>query len=203
VAEGLHALRTQGPFRLLFTDLMLPDGSGQQVLQALAAEPALRGRCTRGGVQRRAVGRDTRQRLEGLGVDETIAKPASLAQLLGCVQRALQAGRRPRPPPRPTPTAPRSTVTSRRPRLFDAYRASCRRQFAHDRKAGDAALAAADLPALRRLAHSLKSVLQTLGHDADSAQARQLEADAAAGRSEAAQQGWARLGAALDRLQPP
>jgi HPt (histidine-containing phosphotransfer) domain-containing protein len=65
------------------------------------------------------------------------------------------------------------------------------------------ALAAADLPALRRLAHSLKSVLQTLGHDAASAQARQLEADAAAGRSEAAQQGWARLGAALDRLQPP
>ena len=203
VAEGLHALRTQGPFRLLFTDLMLPDGSGQQVLQALIAEPALRGDA-RVAVFSAGLSADTRQRLEGLGVDETIAKPASLAQLLGCVQRALQAVPAAAPATAPdTDSAAVDRYFAGNRALFDTYRASCLLQFAHDRKAGDAALAAADLPALRRLAHSLKSVLQTLGHDADSAQARQLEADAAAGRSEAAQQGWARLGAALDRLQPP
>jgi len=43
-------------------------------------------------------------------------------------------------------------------------------------------------------------VLQTLGHDDDSAIARQLEHDASDGRTEAAHQGWARLGQALDRL---
>jgi hypothetical protein len=45
-------------------------------------------------------------------------------------------------------------------------------------------------------------VLQTLGHDADSATARSLEADAAEGRHEAARAGWQRLGTALDRLAP-
>jgi HPt (histidine-containing phosphotransfer) domain-containing protein len=84
--------------------------------------------------------------------------------------------------------------------LYAAYRDSCRRQFAHDRRAGDAALAAGDHAGLRRLAHSLKTVLQTLGHDDDSAVARQLEHDASDGRTEAAHQGWARLGQALDRL---
>jgi CheY-like chemotaxis protein len=90
VADALAQLRTQGPFRLIFTDLMLPDGSGQQVLQALAAEPGLRAGA-RVAVFSAGLSAETRARLDTLGVDEVIAKPASLAQLLQCLQRALAA----------------------------------------------------------------------------------------------------------------
>jgi HPt (histidine-containing phosphotransfer) domain-containing protein len=84
--------------------------------------------------------------------------------------------------------------------LYAAYRDSCRRQFAIDRRAGDTALAAGDNAAVRRLAHSLKTVLQTLGHEDDGAVARQLEHDATDGLTQAVHEGWARLGQALDRL---
>ena len=198
VAEALQALRNHGPFRLIFTDLMLPDGSGLQVLQTLVAEPALRGGA-RVAVFSAGLSADTRSKLDPLDVDEVIAKPASLAQLLQCLQRALAA-----PAPEPAAPAPAAAAVARffagNQPLYDAYRESCRRQFANDRRAGDAALGAGDLPALRRLAHSLKSVLQTLGHDGDSALARQLETDAAASQREAAHAGWQRLGLVLDQL---
>ncbi len=206
VADALAQLRTQGPFRLIVTDLMLPDGSGQQVLQALAAEPGLRAGA-RVAVFSAGLSAETRARLDTLGVDEVIAKPASLAQLLQCLQRALAAA-----PDAATAIAAIDRVApdpaaraidhyfAGDQALYAAYRDSCRRQFAHDRRAGDAALAAGDHAGLRRLAHSLKTVLQTLGHDDDSAVARQLEHDASDGRTEAALQGWARLGQALDRL---
>lgn len=84
--------------------------------------------------------------------------------------------------------------------LYDQFRQGCLQQFRLDRRSGDAAVQAADWAALRRLAHSLKSVLLTLGHAPESALARQLEADAAEGRADAARAGWQRLGEALDRL---
>lgn len=203
VADALDQLHTQGPFRLVLTDLMLPDGSGQQVLQAMADEPAL---CAgaRVAVFSAGLSAETRARLDTLGVDEVIAKPASLAQLLQCLQRALAS----------TP-ATRSASTGAVPdparvavdryfagdhTLYAAYRDSCRRQFAIDRRAGDTALAAGDNAAVRRLAHSLKTVLQTLGHEDDGAVARQLEHDATDGLTQAVHEGWARLGQALDRL---
>jgi DNA-binding response OmpR family regulator len=202
VAQGLAALRGRGPFRLVMTDLMLPDGSGQQLLQALQGDAALRAGA-RVAVFSAGLSAETRQQLAGLGVDEVIAKPAGVAQLLTCVQRALDAG----PAEAPVPTADPEALAvdlyfaGNRP-LYETYRDSCRQQFALDRQAGDAAVQAADWQALRRLAHSLKSVLQTLGHDADGATARTLEADTDAGRHEAARAGWQRLGAALDRLAP-
>lgn len=202
LAQALDELRRAGPFRLIFTDLMLPDGSGLQMLQALAAEPDLRAGA-RIVVFSAGLSADTRQRLDALGVDEVIAKPAGVRDLLGAAQRALAA----EAPPPAAPADPTQAAVERyfagNRALFDAYGESCRRQFALDRHSGDAALAAADWPALRRLAHSLKSVLQTLGHDAASAQARQLEVDAAQLQADAARQGWLRLAAALDRLARP
>ena len=59
---------------------------------------------------------------------------------------------------------------------FDASRGACLDQFRQDVREGDAASAAGDLQALRRVAHSLKSVLLTLGYPHMSAQARALEA---------------------------
>lgn len=203
VADALDQLRTQGAFRLVVTDLMLPDGSGQQVLQAMADEPALRAGA-RVAVFSAGLSAETRTRLDTLGVDEVIAKPASLAQLLQCLQRALAGTPATTPPTADATPDPARLAVDRYfagdHALYAAYRDSCRRQFVHDRRAGDTALAAGDNAALRRLAHSLKTVLQTLGHEHDSAVARQLEHDAADGRSEPARAGWARLGPALDRL---
>jgi CheY-like chemotaxis protein len=207
VAQGLAALRAHGPFRLVMTDLMLPDGSGQQVLQLLQHDAALRAGA-RLAVFSAGLSAETRQQLAALGVDEVISKPAGVAQLLHCVQRALDAGPAEAPVPAADPEPDPEALAvdlyfaGNRP-LYETYRDSCRRQFVLDRQAGDAAVQAADWPALRRLAHSLKSVLQTLGHGADSAIARTLEADAAEGRTDAARAGWQQLGAALDRLALP
>ena len=74
--------------------------------------------------------------------------------------------------------------------LFLAYRASCVAQFANDLRQGDDAFARADAPALRRLAHSLKSVLLTLGQPEASERARQLEDAGARADWEAARPLW-------------
>lgn len=198
VAAALHLLRCHGPFRLVITDLMLPDGSGQVMLQAMADEPALRAGA-RVAVFSAGLSADTRARLGPLGIDDVIAKPASVQQLVDCVRQARAAD--PATPPQPDPA---SVAVDRyfagNQALYATYRDSCRRQFGVDHRSGEAALAAGDLPALRRLAHSLKTVLLTLGHEADAAVARQLEDDACDGRSEAVRDGWTRLGQALDRL---
>ena len=52
-------------------------------------------------------------------------------------------------------------------------------------------------PSVRRLAHSLKSVLITLGLDDDGALARALEQAAAEGQADAAADLWPRLRAQL------
>ena len=59
--------------------------------------------------------------------------------------------------------------------FYDQFRHSCVQQFAEDIAQGDAACATQDAPVLRRTAHSLKSVLLTLGHPDLSAQAKTVE----------------------------
>lgn len=59
--------------------------------------------------------------------------------------------------------------------LYWAFRTSSVAQFVLDVQQGDAACAAQDVSGLRRLVHSLKTVLFTLGYEADSVFARQLE----------------------------
>jgi Hpt domain len=61
--------------------------------------------------------------------------------------------------------------------LHAEYLGLCRAQFLVDAQTGDAACANDDdgLPPLRRLMHSLKTVLQTLGADEVAQQARDVE----------------------------
>ena len=114
----------------------------------------------------------------------------SLGELAQCVQDAVGAVRRRRSPARRLRAPPSATLSAPERAalaqhfggdegLFLAYRSSCLAQFPADLRAGDAALASADAPALRRLAHSLKSVLATLGQEEAGGTARSLE-DAAA-----------------------
>ncbi|MFO1326206.1 MAG: response regulator [Rubrivivax sp.] len=201
VQQALERLRRDGPFCLVLTDLMLPDGSGIDLMQAMAAEPSLRGAAQVVAFSAGIQDEQRRQLLE-LGVEEVIDKPAPVLRLLQAARRALAAVPAAPAAPAAADGAAQAVQTyfGGNQALFDAYRDSCRAQFALDRRQGDAHVAAADWPALRRLAHSLKSVLLTLGHDEASAVARQLESDAAAGLADAARQGWAGLAAALDRL---
>jgi HPt (histidine-containing phosphotransfer) domain-containing protein len=65
--------------------------------------------------------------------------------------------------------------------LYNEYKSLCQAQFPLDVQAGDAACAAQDVHALQRLAHSLKTVLRSLGHDALGDLASHIEQQAANG----------------------
>lgn len=221
-AAARRALR-QAPAVLLLTDLMMPGESGLSLLAALAADPAMRGPAQL-GVFSAGIDAPTRVRLHELGVCHVLLKPVAIEALLGCVTEAIAAASpaaaaRPAAAPGPAPgPGPDGGVAAAVPAskaaddpiqaaidahfagdevLFHAFRASCIGQFGADIVDGDTALAGGDLPALRRLAHSLKSVLHTLGHPQAAAQARRLEEAAADGRAADATAGWPALREAL------
>ena len=175
---------------------MLPDGSGVELLQELAADAGLQPGMRR-VVFSAGISAERRQSLLGLGVHEILAKPVALAELEACVQRALDTAA-----PAPAVAGQESALTrffAGNAELFAAYGANCRQQFAQDLQQGDAACAAGDLATLRRLVHSLKTVLLTLGDDSGSLLAAQAESSAAAGSADLALRTWAQL---RQHLQP-
>jgi CheY-like chemotaxis protein len=212
--SAIQALRS-GPFDLVLCDLMLPDGNGIDLLQALSGpdspSPGARRVAFSAGVSS-----DTREQLRAVGVHAVLAKPASLAALLACVQEALAAA----PGQPPSAQAQAASADDSQPHveeavaryfgghhgLYNSYAATCRQQFARDAAQGDAAAGAQDLAALRRLAHSLKSVLLTLGLGRDSALALAIDHAAAAGQAGDAWRLWPQLRArlcALSAAPPP
>lgn len=90
--------------------------------------------------------------------------------------------------------------------LYQAFLVRCRTQFPQDITLGREAVDQGLYPPLRHLAHSLKSVLQTLGHPAPATMARELEdlaqkaGDDPAQYRVAVRAGWVRLEAELTRL---
>lgn len=201
VDEALLALAAQG-FDLVITDLMMPGRSGHDLLAALQQRPALRG-AARLAVFSAGLNATVRQQLEGLGVSRFLSKPCSLADLRACVSDLRTTG--------PAPAAPSphraaiDTYFGGNGALYQAYLARCREQFPLDLASGHEACARGDTHALRLLAHSLKSVLQTLGHADASDIARRLEEDARAAHAAGAmdarvRDGWARLDDAMRHL---
>ncbi len=174
-----------GRFELVITDMMMPVETGLDLLEQLAARPALRGGA-RLAVFSAGLNAAMQARLAGLDVWRQLSKPISLFELDRCVREAIGAsGAAPAAPAESAPApddgldAAEQAAVARHfagdRSLFLAYRASCVAQFAHDIRQGDDAMAHGDAPAVRRLAHSLKSVLLTLGQPGPSAQARRLE----------------------------
>jgi CheY-like chemotaxis protein len=198
VAEALAVLREE-PVQLLLTDLMMPGETGLDLLQQLSDNPALRG----GALQvvfSAGLDAAARERLAGFDVWRQLSKPVSLTALEDCVRQGTQ----------PTQTERVLAVTKEQAlteteqaavlshfggdqALFLLFRASCIPQFALDLRQGDAAVVQGNAGALRLLAHSLKSVLATLGHGPLSELARQLEQTAEAADWPASQALWARL----------
>lgn len=222
VAEALQIL-AEGGVALVITDLMLPGESGLGLAERLAQTPGL-ARGARLAVFSAGVTPEVQQRLDALGVWRTLRKPASVLDIEACVSDALalwnatppsaappaaalpSAAHAAQSPAQPTPasqadeTAAIAAHFAGNAALFKAYRTSCHAQFPHDQTAGDAAAAAGDAAALRRLGHSLATVLLTLGRPADSALARALEATAAHQDLAAAAALWQRL---RERLAAP
>jgi len=209
VAPALVLLAKES-FRLILTDLMMPGQPGFDLLARLKDTPALRGPA-RVAVLSAGLTPAVREQLAGLDVWRLLSKPVSVSTLVACVNDALQGG--------DAAMAPDGDPLSQWRRggdrahaiqeyfegneeLFDAYRSACIAQFPHDISQGDAASAAGELQTLRRVAHSLKSVLLTLGYPIVSAQARTLEETSHAGMRELARDQWAGLRSAVEQVLP-
>ncbi|AVT16880.1 hypothetical protein C8244_12210 [Paracidovorax avenae] len=194
---------------LIITDLMLPGESGMGLLRRLHAEPALAAGA-RIVVLSAGLDHAVRQELAASGAWRALDKPVAVAALEQCVREALAD-------PHASPgSAVAALSTQQVPGvreggapdaedaaiqeyfggdavLFRAYRDACLLQFGRDAAEGDRALQSLDLAALRRLCHSLASVLRTLGRTDDGALAREVELAARDGRAEAAQASWKAL----------
>lgn len=188
VGDAMQALEDRHT-RLIITDLMLPGESGIDLVQRLVCEPGP-GRAIPVAVFSAGLTPAVRDELSAMNVWRMLSKPASVMELENCVRDALAlpstvtasaplAGA-------PLPALPTSAQSEAEAEaiathfagdefLFKAYRASCLQQFPADIQQGDTACAAQDWPALRRLAHSLATVLLTLGYPAQSVRARNLE----------------------------
>lgn len=195
----------EGRFALVITDLMMPGETGLDLLQHLADHPDQRG-TARLAVFSAGLNAAMQARLAGFDVWRQLSKPIALTELEQCVRDAIGVAAAPAAAVAAAAAhdglSPAEQATVARhfagdSRLFLAYRSSCVAQFADDLRQGDAAFTQADAPALRRLAHSLKSVLLTLGQPEASACARQLEDAGARADWAAARPLWQALRANL------
>ncbi|MBL8288121.1 MAG: response regulator [Rubrivivax sp.] len=225
--DGAEQTLRRAPAALVVTDLMLGAGrSGIDLLDLLAAEPTLRAGapvlvCTASG------GPGMEAALAALGAWRVLHKPVPVAELLACVREALALPQPARAPAATEAATTEAAATEAATtevaateaaiaeaaateaaiarhfggdaQLYAGFRERSLAQFPADIAAGDAACAQGDLAALRRLLHSLKTVLALLGDEAGAASARQAEAEAAADRAEGAVAGWAALRGRLER----
>lgn len=189
-----------GSWQLVISDLMLPDGSAETLLaegraQAAGAPPWV---VFSAGLQPERL-----LALQALGVTRTLRKPVPLAELLRTVTELLQGqATTASPPPPAAPPMPATLQThfGGDLDLFERFRTGCLERFADDIAQGDAAVAADDAEALRRVAHGLKAVLELLGHPDLSIQALVLE-EAATHGSTLPAAGWTVLRRGLQALR--
>ncbi|MBV8603642.1 MAG: response regulator [Pelomonas sp.] len=204
VAAALAAL-AQGPVALILSDLMLPGLTGFDLVERLAADPALRGPA-RIAIFSGALDAQARARLDRPEVWRLLAKPCRLDELEACVEEALAAAAAvpkavPPAPQHPAPADPIALHFGGDAALFAAFRAACLERFGADIDEGDRATASGDLAALHHLAHSLKTVLRMLGQPRDASIAHALEAACADGEADAGQALWPALRRALAALR--
>lgn len=211
VAQALQLLRDQGPVALLLTDLMMPGESGLDLLRTLQQQPALTGDA-RIVVLSAGLHPSMRAELAAAGAWRMLAKPVAVGELLRCVSEGV-ATDAVESAPATAHQAPSvrafsapeeaalATYFGGQRELYAAFREQCLAQFGRDVLQGQAAITARDAPALRRLAHSLKSVLASLGHEPASAIARQLENASMQGDWVTCDGLWPTLCVALQRLQ--
>ncbi len=196
VEAGLDTLRT-GRFDLIISDLMLPGRSGFDLIRILEAEPALQA-SARLVIFSAGLQAATRAELRSPVVWRLLSKPCGLVELERCVREGLSRGEMPAATVAPAADAAAEQAAIERyfggkVALFQAFRQGCLAQFETDATHGDVSCARGDLVSLRHLAHSLKSVLLTLGHAPASELAKQLEEACAAADGTRARVLWPQL----------
>lgn len=216
VADALRALE-HAPVDAAICDLMLAGESGFDLIERIVGNAAWNS--ARVVVFSAAIDTEDRNRMAALGVWGQLPKPTSVSALMRCVQDALAA----RPPDGEgsiagadaradtglsLPTAADEDAAVARffegdMALFRAYRESCRPQFLRDLAQGDQASASADLAGLRRLAHSLKTVVASLGGGALALGFAEIEASARGGHLDEARAQWAAVRGPLQQLADP
>lgn len=204
-----------GGFHVIVADLMLPDGSGVDWLEAQWSRGRLAD--TRVVAFSAGVSSAVRARLGAVGVQGFLHKPVSvttLAQWLAPEDRP-GVGREPagvvthlqEPEGRPGATRVRATLPGPRGaraaiaelfggdhELFEQFQAACLQRMPADHTQGQQWLAQGRFSDLARLAHSLKSALRLLGEPALAAQAQALEHRCAAPQDgPGVHAAWARL----------
>ncbi|WP_422018290.1 response regulator [Roseateles sp.] len=193
-----------GGWQLVISDFMLPDGSAEALLaegwpQRTGAPPWV--------IFSAGLHEGRARELAAHGVARTLRKPVPLAQLLTTIAELLDPARA------ADAAVPAAPVVVQDPvqqhfggdrALFDSFRAGCIERFAADIDAGNAAWAAADVAALRHVAHGLKAVLVLIGHGDLAEQARALEQGAADWTpGQPLPGGWNALAQGLQALRAP
>lgn len=201
LAEAREALATGG-WQLVISDLMLPDGSAETLLneglaQLAGAPPWV--------VFSAGVSLDAQATLARWGVARVLRKPVPLAELLGVVGELLGGVSHGAPAATGMVAADADPVQQHfggDRALYESFRSTCLLRFADDLAQGNAAVVSGDGPSLRRVAHGLKAVLELLGQAALAEQARALETAAAAGvPGSALAEAWDRLSRGLAELR--
>jgi len=154
--------------RLLLLDMMLPDGSGLELLEELRSWPADR-RPVHVVLMSAGSGLDSRLQQAGQQVDQVLMKPPGVAKLIDCVKCWLAK------PENAQTAVPSAVCRSPDQReainlffggdesLYSNFATSCLEQFGLDIDNGDASIRNGDIASIRRLGHSLKSVFRLLG----------------------------------------
>ncbi|CAN7736755.1 response regulator [Pseudorhodoferax sp. LjRoot39] len=188
------------PCALVLTDLMLAGESGRSLVQRLRDEPAL-GSGPRVAVMSAGLNAEISADLLALGAWRLLHKPVSVEQLRQCVRDALDAGPACRAATaQAAPPSAIDTYFGGNARIYRLYREACEQQFPYDVVEGDRALAARDAAAMRRLGHTLKSVLQALGQDLALDAARAIDLASAQNDWAVVAQQWPVLRTALQGL---
>lgn len=216
IADALDELAA-APFALVLTDLMLAGESGRSLVERLHHDPAL-GQAPRVAVMSAGLSPQISTELLALGAWRLLHKPVSVAQLRQCVRDAIEAGpaapQKPieapiqAPGPTPAPAGVVDTYFGGNERVYRAYRDACAQQFPLDLQEGDRACAQRDAVAVRRLGHTLKSVLLALGHVQAAETARLIDLAGQTSDWAAVQRHWPVLRTALaalveDSAHPP
>ena len=213
VAEAMQALASGPGAQLVLTDLMLHRESGMALVEQLTGDLALH-KVTRVAVFSASVDALVRQRLAELGVRHILPKPISAVDLQAFVLAALGDSNLEAAADVASSVAPvlgvnggESAEAQSIARFFAgdaelhaAFKASCILQFHDDVLAGDAACQSGDAHGLRRLGHSLATVLDTLGYAATANLAHELDGLATAGDQPRACEAWRSLRTGLVAL---